>query len=58
MPVLALGGEISFGAGVQASLEHVANNVEGGVIPGCAHWIAEEQPERLLEALFGFFSDG
>jgi len=28
------------------------------VIPGCAHWIAEEQPERLLEALFGFFSDG
>ena len=57
MPVLALGGEISFGAGVQASLEHVANNVEGGVIPGCAHWIAEEQPERLLEALFGFFSD-
>ena len=56
MPVLALGGEISFGAGVKTSLERVANHVEGGVIPGCAHWIAEEQPERLLEALFSFFA--
>jgi len=27
------------------------------VIPGCAHWIAEEQPERLLEALFAFFAE-
>lgn len=55
MPVLALGGEISFAGGVQKSLEQVATNVRGGVIPGCAHWVAEEQPERLLAELFDFF---
>ncbi len=53
-PVLALGGEISFAGGVQKSLEQVATNVRGGVIAGSAHWIAEEQPEALLEQLFDF----
>lgn len=57
MPVLALGGEASFGEGVEHSLARVAADVRGGVIPGCAHWIAEEQPERLLEALFAFFAE-
>jgi pimeloyl-ACP methyl ester carboxylesterase len=57
MPVLALGGEISFAGGVQKSLEQVANDVRGGVIAGCAHWVAEEQPEALLEQLFSFFGE-
>ena len=56
MPVLALGGEISFAGGVQKSLEQGATNVTGGVIPGCAHWVAEEQPEALLEAMLPFFA--
>lgn len=56
MPVLALGGEISFGEGVEKSLERVATDVRGGVIPGCAHWIAEEQPARLLDELFAFLA--
>ena len=55
MPVLALGGAMSFGAGTKKSLEAVASDVRGGVIEGCAHWVAEEQPERLLDALFEFF---
>lgn len=57
MPVLALGGAMSFGGGVKKSLEAVANDVRGGVIQGCAHWIAEEQPERLLEALQPFLAE-
>jgi pimeloyl-ACP methyl ester carboxylesterase len=57
MPVLALGGEISFAGGVKKSLEAVAKNVRGGVIKGCAHWVAEEQPEALLEELFAFFGE-
>ncbi len=57
MPVLALGGEISFAAGVQKSLENVATDVRGGVIAGSAHWVAEEQPEALLEQLFAFFGE-
>ena len=31
--------------------------VRGGVIEGCAHWVAEEQPERLLEALLPFLAE-
>jgi pimeloyl-ACP methyl ester carboxylesterase len=57
MPVLALGGEISFAGGVRESLEQVANDVRGGVLAGCAHWIAEEQPQALLEELFSFFGE-
>jgi len=57
MPVLALGGEISFGDGVKKSLEQVASDVRGGTIAGSAHWIAEEQPEALLEKLFAFFEE-
>ena len=57
MPVLALGGEISFAGGVKTSLEQVATNVTGGVIPGCAHWVAEEQPEALLEAMLPFLAE-
>jgi len=57
MPVLALGGEISFGDGVKKSLEQVAIDVRGGTIAGSAHWIAEEQPEALLEKLFAFFEE-
>ncbi len=34
LPVLALGGEKSYGAGMETELEFVATNVEGGVIPG------------------------
>lgn len=57
MPVLALGGAMSFGRGVEASLRQVATDVRGGVIEGCAHWIAEEQPERLLEVLLPFLDE-
>lgn len=58
MPVLALGGAMSFGKGVVRSLEQVANDVRGGVIDGAAHWIAEEQPEALLRELLAFFGEG
>jgi len=27
------------------------------VISGCAHWVAEEQPEALLEAMLPFFAE-
>ena len=58
MPVLALGGELSFGKGVLASCRQIANDVRGGVVPGSAHWIAEEQPEALVRELLAFFEPG
>jgi len=59
MPVLALGGEKSFGRGAECidSLRRVAENVRGGLVRDCGHWIAEEQPEFLAKELLGFFGE-
>jgi len=55
MPVLAYGGDFSYGEETRQCMEMLASSVAGGVIPECGHWIAEEQPafvtERLLEFL-------
>ena len=56
MPVLAVGGEMSFGAGVGASLIPVAENIETVVIKKSGHFISEEQPEELTRVLLRFFS--
>jgi pimeloyl-ACP methyl ester carboxylesterase len=57
MPVLALGGDKSFGRGSECveSLRRVAENVRGGIVKDCGHWIAEEQPEFLAEQLLDLF---
>jgi pimeloyl-ACP methyl ester carboxylesterase len=57
MPVLALGGEYSFGTAVLTSMKTLATDVRGGVVPLSAHWIAEEQPDFLVEQLTTFFSE-
>jgi len=57
MPVLGLGGSMSFGDGVVASMRRVATDVRGGTIQGCAHWVAEEQPEALLRELLPFLGE-
>lgn len=55
MPVLAVGGEMSFGGGVGASLVPVAENIETVVIKQSGHFISEEQPEELTRTLLAFF---
>ena len=57
MPVLALGGEYSFGMAALDSMKLLATDVRGGVIPLSGHWIAEEQPDLLIEQLTAFFSE-
>jgi pimeloyl-ACP methyl ester carboxylesterase len=59
MPVLALGGDKSFGRGNECieSLHRVAENVRGGIVRDCGHWIAEEQPDFLIEQLLGFYDE-
>ncbi len=58
MPVLAIGGGEAFGRGGEtlSSLQRVASDVRGGVMPNCGHWIAEEQPERLTRELLTFLA--
>ncbi len=55
MPVLAVGGEMSFGGGVGASLVPVAENIETVVVKNCGHFVSEEQPQALTETLLAFF---
>src|SRR5947207_9630806 len=44
MPVLAVGGEKSFGALQAVIMRHVAINVQEAVVPRSGHWLMEESP--------------
>jgi pimeloyl-ACP methyl ester carboxylesterase len=56
LPVLAIGAQYSFGAGVVDAMKLVADDVQGLVIPGVGHWLAEEAPEEMLAALTAFLA--
>ena len=56
LPVLAIGGEHSLGEQVADTMKLAADDVQTLVIPGCAHWVAEETPEETLAALTGFLA--
>ncbi len=59
MPVLALGGNKAWGRGMEVleSLQRLGGNVRGGVIDHCGHWMAEEQPQVLLQHLLPFLAE-
>jgi pimeloyl-ACP methyl ester carboxylesterase len=57
IPVLAYGGEASLGGLTKQCMEQLAKDVEGGVIPNCGHWIAEENPAFVLERLQEFLGE-
>jgi pimeloyl-ACP methyl ester carboxylesterase len=57
MPVLALGSEKVMQDLPLQSLRLVAENVRGGVIPQCGHWVASECPEELTQRLLTFFKE-
>jgi pimeloyl-ACP methyl ester carboxylesterase len=54
MPVLAFGGEATFGPLIGAVLRCVADNVEDVIIPDCGHWITEEQPQATTHLVVDF----
>jgi pimeloyl-ACP methyl ester carboxylesterase len=56
MPVLAIGGEFSFGGHVADAMRLVADDVKGLVIPGAGHFVAEEAPDQMLAALAEFLA--
>lgn len=57
MPVLALGGEASLGDLPLRFMREVADDVRGGTVPRCGHWVAEEQPDELAGRLTAFFAE-
>ena len=55
MPVLALGGQYSFGTAALDSMRLLATDVRGGIVPLSGHWIPEERPDFLADQLLKFF---
>jgi pimeloyl-ACP methyl ester carboxylesterase len=56
MPILALGGEKSFGAAEADTLRFVAVNVTMGIVPGSGHWIMDENPKGTTALIVDFLS--
>jgi pimeloyl-ACP methyl ester carboxylesterase len=57
MPVLAIGGEKSFGATEAVVMRNVATNVREAVVPGAGHWLLEESPARTVALIEDFLKD-
>ena len=57
MPVLAIGGEKSFGANEAAVMRNAATNVTELVVPNAGHWLMEEATGPTITAI-GNFIDG
>jgi pimeloyl-ACP methyl ester carboxylesterase len=55
MPVLSIGGTASFGADLEGEVAALAADHRHVMIDECGHYIAEEQPEKLVEHLLTFF---
>ncbi len=57
MPVLAVGGDHSYGAHLASEVGFAATNVRGAVIKDSGHWIMEEQPEQAVTLLLSFLKE-
>ena len=54
MPVLAVGGEKSFGPLQAVIMRHVAINVQEAVVPRSGHWLMEESPVYTVNLVRNF----
>jgi len=54
MPVLAVGGDKSFGTTMAVVARAAAANVQGAVIAGSGHWLMEEQPDATVAVITDF----
>jgi pimeloyl-ACP methyl ester carboxylesterase len=57
LPVMAVGGERSFGAAVAENLRHGASDVRQEVLPDCGHYVSDERPEELASLPLSFFDE-
>jgi pimeloyl-ACP methyl ester carboxylesterase len=54
MPVLAVGGDHSYGANLATEVAFAAADVRPAVIKDSGHWIMEEQPEQAVTIILSF----
>jgi pimeloyl-ACP methyl ester carboxylesterase len=58
MPVLAVGGEKSFGKTMAEIMRFAASDVQEGVIPDSGHWVMEENPSATIATIRAFLTAG
>jgi pimeloyl-ACP methyl ester carboxylesterase len=56
MPVLAVGGEKSFGPKMAEVMRFAASNVEQGIVPNSGHWVMEENPAATIALVSEFLA--
>ncbi|MDQ2768686.1 MAG: alpha/beta hydrolase [Gemmatimonadota bacterium] len=56
MPVLAIGGDHSFGPKMAEVMRFAASNVTQAIVPNSGHWIMEENPEATIALVTDFLS--
>jgi pimeloyl-ACP methyl ester carboxylesterase len=57
MPVLAIGGEKSFGQGFANEIAFAATDVRALSIDDSGHWLMEEQPKATMDAILAFIAE-
>ncbi|HEX3373017.1 MAG TPA: alpha/beta hydrolase [Edaphobacter sp.] len=57
MPVLAVGGEKSFGATEAVVMRNVAVNVREAVVPNSGHWLMEESPTYTVALIRDYLKE-
>jgi pimeloyl-ACP methyl ester carboxylesterase len=57
MPILAVGGEKSFGATEAVVMRNVAVNVREAVVPNSGHWLMEESPAYTVALIRDYLKD-
>lgn len=54
MPILAVGGEKSFGPMMATVMRFAAEDVREGIVPDSGHWIMEENPAATIKLVRDF----
>ena len=58
MPVLAVGGEKSFGATMASIMRFAARDVQEAIVPDSGHWVMEENPQATIQIVRRFLETG
>jgi pimeloyl-ACP methyl ester carboxylesterase len=56
LPILALGGEKSFGPMMATVMRAAGDNVTEGIVPDSGHWIMEENPAATMKLVRDFLN--
>ena len=56
MPILALGGEKSFGPMMATVMRAAGDDVTEGIVPDSGHWIMEENPRATVRLVRDFLA--